>query len=128
MSFHDAFTREDFAAIQQLIGVVGEAPARVDCVFDFSDTAGAGNAFRGEFIEMAQQPHPMSEMRRIVIAANPGILNLAHMFAAAQVFIGSNTLEIVKTAQEARDAMGHDALDLQPAALDTLPDLVRTEP
>ena len=128
MSFHDAFTREDFDAIQQLVDVVGEAPARVDCVFDYSGTTGAGNAFRGNFIDMAQRPRPISEMRRIVIAANPDILNLARVFAAAQVFIGSNALEIVKNAQEARVAMGHDTLDLQPTELEGLPDLVRTEP
>ena len=127
MSFHGAFTREDFGAIERLNSFVGKARAPMICVFDYSDTSGAGNAFRDEFIDRAQQPHAMADTRRIIVATRPDVLNLAQTFAAAQVMIGSSSLEIVKSAGDARRAMNHATLDLQPVEMTALQTLLQAD-
>ncbi len=107
--------------------VVIESAKPIDCVYDFSESTGAGGVFRDDFLQRSQLPHAISQMRRFVIASNQGILNLAQMFAAAQVMIGSSSLVILKTVEEARRALGHETLDLEPTDLTKLREMLRAE-
>ena len=124
-SFPGTFTREDLAALDELNDVVAAAGQSMECVYDFSQALGSGTLFRDDFIERGQRPHAIAGMRRIVIASNPGILNLAKTFAVSQVMIGSSGLVILNTPDEARQALGHATLDLQPVDLAAVREFLR---